>query len=139
MNISNLLKHVSTNRINFLHELDKNIIIDKRGKYKHHTMLKIFEVKISNFVLNLDPDRLYVVIPLISINCISDNPYVTLSSQIILSSQSNPLTIEEFLLTKLDIFYKDFRLDEKENQYYHLIFKYKSVDVAINPPTFSSK
>jgi hypothetical protein len=123
---NNLIKIVSTVDIDNLNSIDNRININKTGKYNHFQMFKININIINNFILNLNDDKLYVLIPLISITNRIDRPYTTLSRKILISKFSNHKLITEFFNNKLMEFHEDIEVDEGELDFY-LIFKYKSI------------
>lgn len=134
MNISSLLEYVSTEKVNFLIDLDKTINADKTGKCLHYQMFRLDNFHINNFLSNLDPEKLFIVMPLISINCKIDKPYLTLSRQILCSSQSDSKTIFNYLDSQLNNYFNEIKIDKFEDDYYYTIFKYKSI--SLNERTF---
>jgi hypothetical protein len=127
--MNNLLSYVSTDKITFLINLDKTINVNKSGKYLHYKMFRLDKFNIDNFLSNLDPDKLYMFIPLITINAEISKPYLTLSRQILCSTQSNSSTISNFLNSQLDSFFEEFKIDKFEDDYYYTIFKYKAISL----------
>jgi hypothetical protein len=93
--MNKLFDLISTNSITFLKDLDNRILINKFGKFEYY---KIYEMrnqsKFSNFIKNeLEDGCVYTVIPIISSNDNSDEPFITLSKQILVTSKSNHLLI----------------------------------------------
>ena len=124
--LDTIKRNVSTNNITFLIDFDKTINIDKSGKAYYYRTFNIEILGITNFIKNLKDDAVYLVNPLISINCSLDSPYLTLSRQFLVSNKSKPTLITDFLNNKLNHAEEEF-LFETEN--YWLIFKYKSVQL----------
>jgi uncharacterized protein (DUF2164 family) len=124
---NNLIKYVCTVEINYLNSIDNKIKINKTGKYYYNQMFQINKNLINNFILNLNEDKLYVLIPLISISCKINYPYITLSRQIMISKYSNHNLITEFLNKQLNIYYDEIGIDKFDDNFYNLIFKYKSI------------
>lgn len=137
MNIDILIKYVSNERIDYLRNLSSAIDVNVTSKYKYHQMYQINVDAIYNFILNLDDDKLYVLFPLISINGKIDNPYTTLSRQFMISRNSNHLLINNFLNEKLDFYYKEIGINSFDDDFYFLIFKYRSI--TIDHRTFETK
>lgn len=52
---------------------------------------------IKNFISNLDDDKIYTIIPFISFNARYDEPYTVLSQQILVTKQSNPVLIGNYI------------------------------------------
>jgi len=67
----------------------------------------------KNFYFNLEDKTLYTIIPFISVSCKTDDPFLTLSKQIILSKYSNYLTVNKFILNKLDVAIEQFMIDKE--------------------------
>jgi hypothetical protein len=81
----------------------------------------------KNFLNNLDHDKIYTLIPFISINDRSDEPYIIISPQILITRDSNPVILANYLNSKIN---KTFELFKSElNNSYYTIFKYKSIQI----------
>ena len=57
---------------------------------------------IKNFISNLDKNKIYIFIPLMSIDKNINDPYFILSRQIMVTKHSNPLIICAFILNRLN-------------------------------------
>jgi hypothetical protein len=90
-------------------------------------MLKLEQFLIKDFILKLEDDSIYTILPFISINCKLNDPYVNLSRQFLVTKKSNYNLIHNFLVTQLETFKSDFNIDDLDN--YYLIFKYKKVEL----------
>jgi hypothetical protein len=121
---------ISVKEISFINEIDYRIDIIKNGKFKHYRFFCIDEYHIKNFLNNLDDNKVYSLIPFISINQRIDQPYMVLSQTILVTKQSNHLLIYNYLHNKIDDFVNLFNIDSL-NAYY-TIFKYKSVEINFN-------
>jgi hypothetical protein len=124
MNINALKKFISTNNMTFLTDIDKSINVDKRGKAYYFKMFKIELDYITNFISNLEKNEIYLINPIISVNAHSSDPYLTLSRQFLLTDNSNPNLIYNYLSDQEEIANSDFVFEEGP---YFLIFKYKKV------------
>lgn len=122
----NILKVFSSVKISYLFEVNKTININKYGEFKYFNIFRANITDIENFILNLDALKVYTVIPLMSINKSIDDPYITLSKQILISKYSNPSIVHEFLINKLTRTGELYELGDL--QYYWLTLKYKSVE-----------
>jgi hypothetical protein len=91
-------------------------------------------MKFLIFVNNLKDDEIYLVNPLISINCRYNEPYLTLSRQFLVSNDSNSALIKTYLTNKINQAEEDFEFDLDN---FFLIFKYKSVKLKYS--TFGEK
>jgi hypothetical protein len=92
--MNKLFDLISTIKITFLKDLDNRIIINKLSKYEYH---KIYEIrnqsKIQYFLELLEDNCVYMIIPIISANDNSDEPFINLSKQILVTNKSNHLLI----------------------------------------------
>jgi len=113
IDLKTIKKHITTDKISFLIDFDKTINIDKSGKAYYYRTFNIEQIGITNFISNLKDEEIYLVNPLISINCRIDNPYLTLSRQFLVSNESKPALITKFLSTKLIHAEDDFGFDSE--------------------------
>ena len=126
MNI-NIFKNISTTDITFIKDISKQFKIDKTGEFKYFTFYNFESLMIKEFISSLDNNTLYTIIPFISITCKTDDPFLILSNQIIISKHSNYLTIINFLNAKYEDAIDQFMLNEKIDNKLSLIFKYKKL------------
>jgi len=71
-----LLKRICTSNITFLKDVNKQININKNGKFNYY-YLPFFDFnKIIEFINNLEENNLYTVIPLISIQGREEEPHL---------------------------------------------------------------
>jgi hypothetical protein len=124
INLNTIKKNISTGNISFLIDVDRSINIDKSGKNYHFTIFQVNIDLITNFIINLEDDKIYLIIPLISINRRYNDPYLTLSRQFLISNKSDPNLISDYILEQIDKTENDFefKLDK-----FFLILKYKPV------------
>ena len=88
-------------------------------------MIPEFEMKRIKFFIELIKfDEIYEIVPIISITGRSQDPFLTISNSILISSFSNPVTINNYLFKKLSVASEQFETDFDD---YFLIFKYKKV------------
>lgn len=124
INLNTIKRYLSTNDISFLIDFDKTIDIDKSGKAYYARMFRIELELITKFIDELNVNEIYLVNPMISISCRYNEPYLTFSRQFLISNQSNPILITNFLINQFCIAKEDF--DFQTNNYF-IIFKYKIV------------
>jgi hypothetical protein len=120
-----IIKKHFENKITLLKDVSKNIIIYKKGEYKYFQIPLIQFEGIENFLLNLDNDKIYILIPFISPYGNINDPILVLSKKLLITKNSNPRIVLEFLSDQLDKSITDFGFSEL-NKYY-LVFKYKAV------------
>jgi len=125
MNLNEIINNISTRDISFVFEVNKKIDINKFDKPYYFEMFRIELDYITNFINNLRDNEVYLINPKISVNN-TTNPYLTLSSQFLVTNKSNPELITNFLNFRLDMARDDFKF---EVDYYWLIFKYKKVEL----------
>jgi len=124
------MNNFTTNKISFLNDLDKDIYIDKSWKYYYYKIHRIDLDRITNFIWNLKDNEVYVINPIISITCQSKHPYVNLSEKFLITNESNPILINDFLLDQFKLFRTQF---EFEDDFYFLILKYKLINFNYKP------
>jgi hypothetical protein len=115
-----LLKRTSTEKLNFLKDVNKHIEVDKRGKFNYF-YIPYFELnRIRDFILNLDDNSFYTILPLISIYGKEEDPHIILSKQILVSSYSNPELVRDYLISQLDKAILDFEFNLDKFHYLKL-------------------
>nr|YP_009487262.1 hypothetical protein [Russula foetens]AWB36164.1 hypothetical protein [Russula foetens] len=128
MNINpKIFEVISTKSISFLYELDHRLKINKNGKFKYFKLFN-FEIEdIKNYLNKLDDDKIFTLIPLISKNDKTDEPCIILSQQILITSNSNPVLLANFIDSKIS---KTFELfNSNIDISFYTIFKYKSIEI----------
>jgi len=125
-----LLKRISNSNITLLKDVNKQIQINKNGKFKYY-YLPFFDFnKIIEFIDNLENNYLYTIIPLIFLYGRDEDPHIILSKQILISSFYNPRIINDYLIKQLEKIVDDFGIN-LENKFYYLIFKYTKIEIII--------
>lgn len=119
-------RFISTTNITLLLDIDKTIDINKSAKAYYFKIFRIELDYLTNFINNLTENEVYLINPLISINCKLSDPYITLSRQFLVTSKSNPHLINDYLLDKFSIARNDFTFEDGN---YFLILKYKLVSL----------
>jgi hypothetical protein len=126
-----IFEFISTKNISLLKDLDQKINIIKHGKFKYYKMVDDLILEdIKNFINNLDDDKLYTLIPFISINDRYDEPFMVLSQQILITRKSNPILLINYIDNKTQDAFSLFNAKFDTN--YHTIFKYKSIEIDYN-------
>ena len=126
-----IFEFISTKNISLLKDLDQKINIIKHGKFKYYKMVNDLILEdIKNFINNLDDDKLYTLIPFISINDRYDEPFMVLSQQILITRKSNPILLINYIDNKTQDAFSLFNAKFDTN--YHTIFKYKSIEIDYN-------
>ena len=79
MNLNNFKKFISTINVTFLEEIEKNVFINRNYKTKHYRFYNLEFDEIKSFILDLDDDKIFQVMPLISIISNLKDPYLVVS------------------------------------------------------------
>lgn len=126
-------RHISTRVITLLCELDNKVNIIKEGRYKYwknqDTKYEsaLHTNSVYRFLNQLDEDKLYIIIPFITINNKSNEPYIILSQQILVTNKSNALIITLYLNSKIDSSINLYEIHDLEE--FYVTFKYKEIEV----------
>src|SRR6267142_2261216 len=121
---------ISTKDITFLKDLDSRINIIKKGKFKYYKIISSEIEGIRNFIINLEPEKIYTLIPIISINDRKDQPFMVLSEQILVTSKTNALLLSNYINEKIITSEDLFNMNDL-NRFY-TIFKYKSFLISLD-------
>jgi len=127
-NLKDLKANLCTKQIDFISNIPREIIIDKRGRAFYFRMFGLEMNRIGNFIYGIPEDDILLIIPFISVSNSIKDPYIALSSQFLISNQSDPILIYKFISEQLDIAYRDYQIDEK-NLAFSLYFKHKKVNL----------
>jgi len=85
-----------------LKDINSRIKIYKIGKFNHYYIPNMQLPGIINFISKLEEDAIYTIIPIISMGGKTDDPYIILSKQILVTRNSDPKVIHEYLNSKFD-------------------------------------
>ena len=125
-NLENFKKSLSTTDISFLVDIDKTIDIDKRGKAYYFRIFGLNMDQITNFIDNIRNNDVFLINPFITISRTLNDPTLNLSRQFLVTNNSNPKIITNYLYDQLENAADQFEFEHEEKDYY-LIFKYKKV------------
>jgi alanyl-tRNA synthetase len=122
---------ISTKEITYLKELNKNIKINKEGKFYYSKIIEINNSNLRDFLSNLDDKSIKTLIILYSKDDKTDEPYIVLTQQILITNNSMPLLIYNLIMNKLDKAIELYNMDLL-NLNGKIIFKYKKVKINFN-------
>lgn len=129
----NIFKLISTKEISFLKDLDRRITINKNGRfiydsnsYNFEDFLELNPNNTSRFLKQLNDNKIYTLIPFISINNKVDEPYIILSQQILVTNRSNGLLISNYINIKIEQSFDLFNIYKLPR--FNIIFKYKQIE-----------
>lgn len=118
---------ISNKEITYLKDLDTRITINKNGKFCYHKCLEIDSNIIWKFTQKLEENKVYTLIPFISVNNNPDEPYIILSKQILITKKSNSFLISSYISNKISDTMKLYNILNFNGCC--IIFKYKEVKV----------
>lgn len=126
-----IYEKVSTKNITLLKdfEISQELRFNKNGKYYYNIINRSHELNnkhIYRFLEQLVDKKVYVIIPLLSVNNTPEEPYVILSKQILVSNNSNEKLITDYLNERIKLFFDISLLNEPEQMY--VTFKYKEIE-----------
>ena len=102
MNINQKIYNIiSMREISFLYEIDLKLKVNKNGPYKYFKSLIPEMEDVGNFINNLEENKIYVLIPFISINDKTIDPFMVLSQQILLTKNNDPTLLSGYLDSKI--------------------------------------
>lgn len=101
---------VSTKNITLLKDFEnaQDLRFNKKGRYNYNIINRSHELNnkhIYMFLQQLVGKRVYVIIPLLSVNNTPEEPYVILSKQILMSNNSNEKIITDYLNERINLFF----------------------------------
>lgn len=128
----NMYKYISTKEISLLKDLDNKMIINKQGYYSYYKYFgkEVHTPNIWNFLLKLEEKEIYIIIPFLTANCKPNEPYIILSQQILVSNNSNPYLIANYINDKIILAYDLYNLYGLESC--NIIFKYKKIEIKVD-------
>jgi hypothetical protein len=127
---SKIFELISTKEITFLKDLDNRILIHKNGKFYYNSNICNSELDysiIKDFLSKLEFNKIYTLIPYLSINNKTDEPYIILSKQILISKASDSFILYDYIDDKIKETINLYNIDQLEN--FYIIFKFKQVNI----------
>jgi|SRR5580692_10811904 predicted KAP-like P-loop ATPase len=128
--LKKFLKTVSTNKMNFLTEINKELFINKFNKSNYFNIRNNDKFSYVNFINTLHSDSLYMVVPIISITGNPDKLYIVLGRSFLVTSYSSTDLIYQYILDKYDESLEENNLETLES--YILTFKYKKIVIDLD-------
>jgi hypothetical protein len=115
--------------ITFLSEQVKNKKLFKIGYY-HFFKIANLELNIlKDFIQILDLNKAYIVLPILaSDKTTGEGPILSLSKQILVSRDSNSMTIRNFLLKQVDIACMNYGISDLGD--YTVVFKFRPISLS---------
>ena len=120
---------ISTKEITYLKDLDKRIKLNLYGRFNYWRIYEIRNSKFWSFLNELEDNKVYTLIPYISANDRPDEPFIVLSKQILITSNSNSLLLQDYINSKILNTVNLYNITELNGV---LIFKYKSVKIEFH-------
>jgi hypothetical protein len=122
-----MFESISTNEITLLHNLDKGININKHGKFNYYKFFDLNTISLWKFLYELDRNKVYILIPFISVNDNPDEPYTILSRQILITSNSSSLLLSKYIHNKINDTFDLYNIQDLEK--FSVILKYKEIEI----------
>jgi hypothetical protein len=125
-------KHISTKNISLLCELDRNLKIVKEGKFNYWKCQDtkyesdLHSTSVYKYLNELDEDKIYTIIPFMTINNRPNEPYIILSQQILVTRKSSSQLIALYLNSKIQTAINLYHIQQLE---FFITFKYKEVEI----------
>src|SRR5579864_2310414 len=94
--IQTMMETISINQITMLKDLNRNIKLNKNETIQIYTS-NYGLMDLIAFIDNLEQDKIYIIIPILTANNLIDEPYIMLSQQILVTRNSEPKVLMNFI------------------------------------------
>jgi hypothetical protein len=129
-NFKLFLKTISVNDIHLQCHFKKEIYLIHSNKSTYISYRDYESQHINDFISSLDGDKLYSVIPMISIKACLNRPYIVLSQSVLLSKYSNYHMLNHYIHKKHMEIMDEFGMKNIDNPV--LTLKYKKISIDFN-------
>jgi hypothetical protein len=120
------LNTFSRENITFLKEQVENKKLFKIGYYHFFKIPNLELTVLKDFLQLLDFNKAYIVLPILAtVETVGDGPILSLSKQILVTRNSNPITISNFLFKQIEIACMNYGIDNLGN--YSVVFKFRPI------------
>src|ERR1700692_3909198 len=128
-NIKNFdLTGFTKDNITFLSDQIENKKLFKIGYYHFFKIPQLELETLKDFLQILDFNKAYVVLPILAtVDSINDGPILSLSKQILVTRDSDPITISNFLLKQIEIACMSYGIEELEK--YTVVLKFRPISM----------
>jgi hypothetical protein len=118
----------SKTNITFLSEQVNNKKLFKIGYY-HFFKIPGLEIGIlRDFLQILDFNKAYIILPILAtLETTGDGPILSLSKQILVTRDSNPITISDFLFNQMEIACMNYGIEDLEN--FTVVLKFRPISL----------
>lgn len=117
---------ISTKEISYLYNLDKRIDVNRLGKFNYYNFSsELHSGEIWKYLQQLEDDRIYALIPIMSKNVTPDEPFIVLSQTILITKNSDINIIIKHIWDKTDKTCELYDIDLDNS--FKITFKYKEV------------
>jgi hypothetical protein len=124
------LSSFSKDNITFLTEMVNNKKLFKIGYYHFFKIPQLKLETLKDFLQLLDYNKAYIVLPILATAEIEGGgPILSLSKQILVTRDSNPITMSNFLLKQIELACMNYGIDNLGN--YTVVFKFRPI--SLNP------
>jgi hypothetical protein len=120
------LSAFSKENISFLSDQVTNKNLFQIGYYHYFKILKLELGILKDFLQILDFNKAYIVLPILaSATTSGEGPILSLSKQFLVTRDSDPVTISNFLFKQIEIACMNYGIDELAN--FTVVFKFRPI------------
>jgi len=128
------LSSFSQTNVTFLSEQVNNKKLFKIGYYHFFKIPQLELGALRDFLQILDFNKAYIILPILTTeNVKGDGPILSLSKQILVTRDSDPMTISNFLFNQIELACMSYGIDNLEN--FTVVFKFRPL--TLNPEIVS--
>nr|AWX52928.1 hypothetical protein [Lactarius sp. (in: basidiomycete fungi)] len=109
--MQNLCNVISKKEITFLKDVDNYINVKPISRFRYFNIWALENSRIREFLYSLDELSIYTVIPFITVSSKLDDPILILSRQILVTMNSDPLIIHDYITKQYEIAVQDFNIN----------------------------
>jgi hypothetical protein len=92
-----MINNFTQTKISFLSTIDRNLKINKSRKYHYSHFNSLSLLVITSYIHQIKDDDILLIFPFITTTKRASDPYLRLSEPFLVTNQSNPILILEFL------------------------------------------
>jgi len=123
------LTNFSKDNITFLSEQVNNKKLFKIGYYHFFKISQLDLGILKDFLQILDFNKAYIILPILATDDTKgDGPILSLSKQILLTRDSNPITISNFLFKQIELACMNYGIDNLSN--FTVVFKFRPISLS---------
>jgi hypothetical protein len=118
----------SKNNVTFLSDQIKNKKLFTIGNYNYFKFITLEINEIKNFLEQLESNKAYIVLPILVVSGLESNtPILSLTNQILVTKDSDPNIILNFILKQIELSCANYGIENIENSI--IIFKFRAISL----------